>query len=58
MNELRYAEVLKKASSVLQEKQIPETQICFRNIRVSFLAEKAFWFVSGVKRKLMRRRGK
>lgn len=58
MNETLYSDVLDKARASLAEKKISETRIRFDDIRVSFLTEKAFWFISGVKRKLMRRLGK
>lgn len=58
MKETRYAGALEKAQAALAEKNIPETQVSFGDIRVSFLSEKVFWFISGVKRKLNRRRGK
>lgn len=58
MNYETYAPTLEKARAVLAEKDIPETKVCFCNIRVPVLTEKAFWFVTGVQRKLKRRMGK
>ena len=58
MNYETYAPVLKKAQAALADKNIKKTAICFDSIRVSLLAEKAFWFCSGVIRKLKRRLGK
>ena len=58
MNYETYAPVLEKACASLAEKNIPETKVCFSDIRVPFWKEKAFWFVTGVKRKLKRRQGK
>jgi len=58
MNNETYASALEKARAALEEKNIPETKVSFSEIRVSALKEKAFWFVTGVKRKLKRRLGK
>lgn len=58
MNYETYAPVLEKARATLADKKIAKTQIHFDRIKVSFIAEKTFWFISGVKRKLKRRLGK
>ncbi len=58
MNKPMCEDVLTKAQNTLSEKNIPDATVSFSDIHISGFAEKVFWFVSGVKRKLKRRLGK
>ncbi|MBO5953720.1 MAG: hypothetical protein J6Q53_06365 [Oscillospiraceae bacterium] len=58
MNYETYAPVLEKAKAALAKKNIPETAVSFCDVRMPAWMGKAFWFVSGVKRKMKRRLGK
>ena len=53
-----YTSAKENAAAALAQKEIVDPNVTFRSLRVHPVAVKAFWFVSGVKRKLKRRFGK